>query len=259
MKIKILNKKENKMSFLLQNSSPAYCNTLRRVMLSEVPTMAIEEVEFRNNSSALYDEIIAHRLGQLVLTTDLKTYNLKSECKCKGEGCAKCSAILTLKEKGPKTVYASDIKSKDPEIKPVYPKTVIVKLNEDQDLEFEATAILGRGKEHTKWSPGHIYYKREPKINIDNRKIKNPEVVKESCPVGVFEVKKDKLKVNKDNLYKCHVCEACTDVSEGVTLEDNDEDYIFYIESWGQLPPEEIFDKSIDLIKEKLDEFKDLI
>ncbi|MEM4397652.1 MAG: DNA-directed RNA polymerase subunit D, partial [Candidatus Woesearchaeota archaeon] len=80
MKIEILNEKDNKMSFLLKDSNPAYANALRRIMINEVPVMAIEEVEFKKNSSALYDEIIAHRLGLIPLTTDLSSYELpKSE------------------------------------------------------------------------------------------------------------------------------------------------------------------------------------
>ncbi|MBN2423251.1 DNA-directed RNA polymerase subunit D [Candidatus Woesearchaeota archaeon] len=256
MKFKILEKSKDKISFLLEDTSSAYSNTLRRVMLINVPTMAIEDVEFRKNSSALYDEIIAHRLGLVTLTTDLKSYNLISECKCKGEGCARCSLKLTLKANGPKTVYASDIKSTDPKVKPVYPKTIIVKLLKDQELELEATAILGTGKEHSKWAPGHIFYKLKPEINIDNKKLNNPEAVLVSCPVDVFEMKNKKLSVNEKNLTKCHLCEACTDVSDAITLANNEQNYIFYLESWGQLSPKKIILTAIDIFNTRLSEFE---
>ena len=94
----------------------AYLNTIRRFMMEEVPVMAIEDVEFKKNSSVLYDEIIAHRLGLLPLSTDFKSYTLPEKCSCKGEGCARCQLKLTLKGKGPGTVYASDIKTKDPKV-----------------------------------------------------------------------------------------------------------------------------------------------
>ena len=131
--------------------------------------------------------MIAHRLGLLSLTTDLKSYNLTKKCKCKGEGCARCQLKLTLKAKGPATVYASEIKSKDAAVKPVFPKTPIVKLLKGQDLELEATAVLGTGKEHMKWSPGLVYYKYKPSIEIGN--VKSPEAVVEACPVNIFELK----------------------------------------------------------------------
>ena len=65
MEIRVLSnvKEEGKLSFIIKDSTPAFANTLRRIMIEEVPTMAIEEIEFRKNNSILYDEIIAHRLG----------------------------------------------------------------------------------------------------------------------------------------------------------------------------------------------------
>src|SRR3989338_8883415 len=164
MELRVLsnNKDEGKLSFIIKDTTPAFANTLRRIMIEEVPVMAIEEVEFRKNNSILYDEMIAHRLGLLPLSTDLKSYNLPSECKCEGKGCARCQLKLTLKSKGPCMVYASDIHTRDAAVKPVYPKTPIVKLLKNQGLELEATACLGQGKEHVKWAPCHVYYKNKP-------------------------------------------------------------------------------------------------
>ena len=56
----------------MKDTTPSFANTLRRVVTEDVPTMAIEDVEFRKNNSILYDEIISHRLGLIPLTTDLK-------------------------------------------------------------------------------------------------------------------------------------------------------------------------------------------
>ena len=77
MEIRVLenNKEEGKLSFILKGADVAFANALRRVIVEEVPTMAIEDVEFRKNSSILYDEIIAHRLGLIPFKTDLKSYN----------------------------------------------------------------------------------------------------------------------------------------------------------------------------------------
>ena len=168
MEIKLVENqdKKNRLVFSVKGVDTAYANTLRRIMGFEVPVMAIEDVEFRKNTSILYDEMIAHRLGLVPLTTDLKSYNMMSECKCKGAGCASCTVKLVLKAQGPCTVYTSDIKSKDPEIKPAHGKMPIVKLLEGQELEFEATAVLGQGKDHSKWATGLIYYKM-PNVDGD--------------------------------------------------------------------------------------------
>lgn len=204
MEIKILEnqEKKNRIIFSLIGVDTAYANTLRRLMGFEVPVMAIEDVEFRKNSSILYDEVLAHRLGLIPLTTDLKSYDLPEECKCKGAGCASCQVKLTLKATGPGIVYSSDLKSKDPAIKPVHNKIPIVKLLEGQEIELEATAILGQGKVHSKWCPGLIYYK----------------------------------------------------------MPDPDKDeFIFTIESWGQLNPKEIVLKAIDVYNKQLEEFIDKV
>ena len=101
-----LDKKQKKLSFILKNASPAFANAIRRNAIEEVPVMAIEDVEFRNNSSVIYDEIVAHRLGLIPLTTDLKSYNLPDKCKCDGKGCAQCQLKLILKVRGQGVVYS---------------------------------------------------------------------------------------------------------------------------------------------------------
>ena len=99
MEIRVLenDKEQNKLSFILKDSNPIFANTLRRLMIDEVPAMAIEDVEFVKNNSILYDEIIAHRLGLVPLKTDLKSYNLPDKCKCEGKGCNRCQLKLVLK------------------------------------------------------------------------------------------------------------------------------------------------------------------
>ena len=204
MELKLIENQEkhNRATFSLTGVDTAYANTLRRLMGFFVPVMAIEDIEFRKNTSILYDEVLAHRIGLVPLTTDLKSYNMISECKCKGAGCASCTVKLTLKAEGPCTVYSSDIKSKDTAIKPVHGKMPIVKLLEGQEIELEATAILGQGKDHSKWSTGLVFYK-----------MPNP---------------------------------------------DKDE-YIFTVESWGQLSPKEIVTKAVEVYDKELEEFAGLV
>ena len=96
MEIELLNQNKEKLSLLIKEVNPTLINTFRRLIIDEVPVMAIREVEFVNNSSALYDEMLSHRLGLIPLKTDLKSYNLQEECKCDGKGCARCQTTLTL-------------------------------------------------------------------------------------------------------------------------------------------------------------------
>jgi DNA-directed RNA polymerase I and III subunit RPAC1 len=56
--------------FDLIGVSPSFANALRRILISEVPTMAIEHVFFLNNTSTIPDEILAHRLGLIPIQAD---------------------------------------------------------------------------------------------------------------------------------------------------------------------------------------------
>lgn len=257
MRVEIISKdmKNGKLTFVVRDTNHAFVNTLRRIATEEVPVMAVEDVEFRKNSSALYDEIIAHRIGLVPLKSDLKMYSRPEECSCNGKGCAKCQLKLTLKASGPKTVYASDIKSPDPKIVPVYPEMPIVKLLKGQELEAEMTAVLGKGEEHAKWSPGLVYYKDYPFIKITTAGESCLACI-EVCPKSIFAEKDGKLFVQQEKLMECHWCNACADVSNNnVNVESNKKDFIVYVESWGQLSPVELMQRSVEVLDSKFESF----
>lgn len=252
MEVKLINKdnKKGTIIFSVSDTDHAYMNTLRRTILDNVPVMAIDEVEFRKNNSILYDEIIAHRLGLLPLSTDLKSYNLISECKCKGAGCARCTLKLTLSVKGPKMVLASDIKTKDPKVKPVFPSTPIVKLLKNQELKFEATACLGVGKEHSKFIPGLAWYTYKPIVTINNSSKKLAEY-KSKYPPQIFN--KDG-NIDKNLIIYPNLVDACAGIcDEIIKIEYDESSFLFYIETWGQLDCKQILVTAIEQLNKKFD------
>jgi len=257
MEIRILDydKEKGKLVFLLKDSNPVFANTLRRLMIDEVPTMAIEDVEFSKNNTILYDEIVAHRLGLVPLKTDLKSYNLPEECKCEGKGCNRCQLKLVLKtSKQSGYVYASEIKSKDPAVKPVFGDMPIVKLLKGQALELEATAVLGKGKSHVKWQPCHAYYKYKPIIEITGD-VKNPEAIIEADHNNIFELKDKKLTVNKDKVLDCDLSIDFSQIDKNVKVSASDTEFVFTIESFGQLSCKEIVAAAMDVFDKQLDKF----
>ena len=162
---------------------------------------------------------------------------------------------LVLKAtKGNGTVYASELKSKDPAVKPVFPETPIVKLLKGQTLELEATAVLGRGKQHMKWSPCHAYYKYRPIIEITGE-VKNPEAIIEVDHNNIFEIKDRKLVINKDKVLDCDLSLDFSEIDKAVKLTVSGTDFVFYVESFGQLSCKEIVNKAIDIFDEQLEEF----
>ena len=90
---------ENQIRFRLKNVSTAYANTLRRIIIAEVPTMAIEFVNIRENTSPLHDEFLSHRLGLIPLnSTTVDSFNFPLECTCMdtSEVCPVCSVKFVL-------------------------------------------------------------------------------------------------------------------------------------------------------------------
>jgi DNA-directed RNA polymerase II subunit RPB3 len=85
--IEILELKDDRITFLLKNSDTAVANALRRVMISEVPTMAIDLVEIEINTSVLNDEFLAHRLGLIPLTSGaVDRFKYSRDCLCSENG-----------------------------------------------------------------------------------------------------------------------------------------------------------------------------
>lgn len=134
--------KKDSITFTIDGLNPAIANALRRIMLAEVPTIAIDEVRINENNSALFNEIISHRLGLIPLS-----FNEKAE-----------KTTLVLKKEGPCTVYSGDLVSTDDTVKPLYDKIPIVKLLENQKVDLEADAVKGIGMTHAKWQAAIAAY-----------------------------------------------------------------------------------------------------
>lgn len=246
-----IGKENEKAVFLVKSSSPAEVNFLRRIIMEDTPVMAVDEVEFSTNSSALYDEMVAHRLGLVPLKTDLKGYELKSECKCGGEGCNRCTLKLVLKAKGPCTVYASELKSKDPAVKPVYPDMPIVKLLKNQSLELEATAVLGVGREHSKFIPGLAWFTAKQSVVVKND-VPNAESRKK-YPAQIFD---SNGKVQKKVIEEQNLFDACAGINDDIIkVEYDDSQFTFYIEPWGQLTAKEMLSEGVSRFEKKLEVF----
>jgi DNA-directed RNA polymerase subunit D len=157
IRVKVLEESGNSVTIQLEGIDRSYANAVRRFCFAEVPSMAIDDVVILENSSVLYDEILAHRLGMVPIKTDLGRYNLPEDCDCGNPlGCHKCRVLFVLDAKGKdkvSTVYSGDLVSEDREVRPISEKIPLVKLVQGQSVKLEAYARLGKGKEHAKWQP----------------------------------------------------------------------------------------------------------
>lgn len=139
---------------------------------------------------------------------------------------------------------------------------LIVKLEENQELEFEVYLTKNNGEAHTKWSPvGSVYYKLQNVITF-NQDIKNEEAerIKNLCPMNVFSVKKKQLVVDK--LDQCTFCRECiNDEKQGknISLAKERDNYIFTIESIGCIDPVELMRKALGYLIEKSRFYKETL
>lgn len=242
--MKIIKKDKEKMVFSGEIKE-SLANAIRRSVL-EIPVLAIDEVEIYKNDSALYDEIIAHRLGLVPLKTE-KDMNLREDCTCEEKGCAKCTVQLKLVAKGPGMVYSKELKGK---AEPVYENMPITLLREDQELELVASAVLGKGIDHAKFSPGLVYYRHLADVDLKNCDCK--ECV-EACPLGLLKLEGKKVEIT--DLWKCDLCEACVEAckenGKEISVKPSSE-MIFFIESWGQMDAKDILGEAVKALKENL-------
>jgi len=243
--------------FLLAGVDTSFANALRRAMMAEVPTMAIEDIFFFDNSSLIPDEVLANRVGMVPLTTDLDGYVLPEDCDCGADlGCPKCRAVLTLDVEAKddvRTVYSGDLESEDTAVKPVSDGIILAKLAPGQAIRFEAYAQLGRGKTHSKWSPVSMCVYQ----NISEMELENP------LPQGCLEDCGDAAEVvgNTLRILDIQRFEACKRCREAIPREAiighlKEDEFLFTVESTGALPPERIVKEAVKVLRAKVSELK---
>ena len=264
VEIQILEKSDEFIRFIVSGVNVPFVNALRRIMLTEVPAMAIDEIVILENSSILNDEILAHRMGFIPLTTDLESYSLPEDCKCESEfGCNLCRANLTLEvEADDKTmvVYSSDLKPENPSIAPVSDKIPIAKLAPEQRIKFEAYARLGKGKKHAKWQPVSMCnYMYRPEIKVDAKRCDVCGKCVKVCPEEILIETAEGIKTQ--NELECTLCMDCADACpkdpSAVEMSWDKSAFIFKVESTGALPAEQIVFEAIKILDKKVKEFSD--
>lgn len=179
-------------------------NAFRRILIAELPTMAIEKVFIANNTSVIQDEVLAHRLGLIPITVDPRLFEYISENDSPNEKntivfklharCNRGDPRLTVKSEELKWLpngsefllegqspdssssskpqtYTSFSCSQEslPEFakNPIsaMPDITIARLGPGQEIELEAHAVKGVGKTHAKWSPvATAWYRMLPEV-----------------------------------------------------------------------------------------------
>lgn len=185
--MKIIKINDDKLEMNIESSTDldqvSIFNSLRRVMISEIPTMAIEVVKILKNSSVVPDETLSHRLGLIPIKSDSFDKN------------DKLYIDLIVNSDSTKTIYSNSLVVKNSEGKIlkglISDDFIICKVTRGQEINLTCIAIMGIGYEHAKWSPscGTIIKKNDSGFNVklettlslspENMFIKGIEVLRE--------------------------------------------------------------------------------
>ncbi len=227
--MKTIKKKSDKLVFSAEIDN-SIANAIRRYV-SQVQTVAVDEVEISKNDSALYDETLAHRIGLIPLKAKKQTGKMKLDSKKEG------------------LVYSGELKG-DAEV--VYDKIPITLLDKGQELEIKATLKSGRGSEHAKFSPGLMFFRNSAELKIDK---KFKDKIKKICPNANIKESGNQIIVLDDGEEEISdVCSGIAEKSgEKPEIKENPE-LIIKLESFGQISPEAIFEKSIDELRKDLED-----
>jgi|SRR3989344_1439224 len=206
-------------------------NAIRR-SVEEIPTLAIDEVEIFKNDSALYDEVLAHRIGLVPL---------KNEGKISG----KTTGTLSLKKVGPGIVYSGDFKG---DTKVAYDTMPLTILEKDQEIEIVANATVSIGLEHTKYVPGLIYYRNLFEVKSGNVKIDT--IIQE----GLGTIKPEK----KGSKWICDLNDYQVDEIKKLDKESisDSSEFLLFVESFGMFDSDKIFTKAIETLQGNLEYFE---
>ncbi|GLU09204.1 hypothetical protein SLE2022_260770 [Rubroshorea leprosula] len=283
-KIKIREMKDDYLKFELRDTDSSMANALRRVMIAEVPTIAIDLVEIEVNSSVLNDEFIAHRLGLIPLTSErAMSMRFSRDCDaCDGDGqCEFCSVEFHLRAKcmtdQTLDVTSKDLYSSDHTVVPVdftdsaaydSPEQrgiIIVKLRRGQELRLRAIARKGIGKDHAKWSPAAtVTFMYEPEIYINEDMMETLTLEEkmslvESSPTKVFDIDPNTQQVvvvdPEAYTYDDEVLKKVEAMGKPglIEIHAKEDSFIFTVESTGAIKASQLLLNAIEVLKQKLD------
>ncbi|KAF2803207.1 putative DNA-directed RNA polymerase I and III subunit Rpc40 [Mytilinidion resinicola] len=193
-------------SFSLIGLDASVANAFRRILIAEVPTVAIEDIFVIHNTSIIQDEVLCHRMGLIPFRgsrdglrwmhwfrkgTDedpegsthndynVCILNLQIECTWQpgGQNRAVNGETDPNKLYNNHNVYARDIvyeptgqqisRFADDPVRAVNPDILVAKLRPEQKINMRMYAMKGIGADHAKFSPvATASYRLLPTIDI---------------------------------------------------------------------------------------------
>ncbi len=245
-------------------------NGLRRIILADVHTFAIDDVDITKNSSGFNIDYIKQRMHLLPIKSNQRDLipKFKNECNCKEGHCRECGIVLTLDviaTKDKQKVTCSDfISGIDVSFTSDAMGIAIVVLMKGQRIKSKICVRKGIGHDHAKYIPAtSVIVKPKAKITIQDDNddfvtLPQKEIFVSKCPKNIFCLD-DHHQIKIQNIDKCVFCRKCTDFAiedlklpSFVTVDKVPETFIVTIETDGKMRPELIFQEAIKIMKQKV-------
>ncbi len=240
--VEVVEDGDRSMRFLVRGITPAYANGIRRAMVADVPTFAIETVRVIENSSVMFNEQISLRLGLIPLTTPVGEFE-------EGD-----TVTLALDVSGPGTAYSGDLVSADGMVEPAEQNVPIIQLKDGQRLELEADAVLGRGKTHAKHQGGvSVGYRHLLRVSVEG----DVEEFAEDEPRIVRGVIEDDGELVPTSEFDHDLRNRYP--GKEVSVEDVPNAYVFHVETDGSFDVETLVDSAATSIGDRAAELHDAI
>lgn len=283
LQIQIISKTRDHIIFDLIGVDAAFANALRRILIAEVPTMAISKVKLFQNTSIIQDEVLCHRLGLLPIKADPRlfqdvkdtpnelntlVFTLDVTCTRKKEDEANLSLDETFENH---TIYAKSMEwipqgkqaqrfaADKPQM--VHDDIIIAKMRPGQVIEMECHVTKGIGSMHAKWSPVcTASYRLLPEITLMQPFVKEEaEALVKLCPMDVFDIEDLGLLGARATVARprnCSMCRECIrkpEWNDKIRLRRVRNHFIFSIESTGVYSPGDLFKESLKVLMGKCD------
>jgi len=216
-------KDRDSIQFTWNNPKQHLIHGIQRVMISEIPTLAIDMVMIDENSSIMADQELSLRLGLIpMLSSHANEFLLPDECDCENF-CSKCSIRLSLNVscyEGEYHVTSKDFFCHDDRSRPVHESTLpdkflgddgfgpgvfIVTLIKNQRIRLSCIVRKGSGKIHGKWNPtSRVSFIPVPKVKVNLKRYNQ-----------MNDIMEDKLKGDLENQIRLKYTEKCIKNIEG--------------------------------------------
>jgi DNA-directed RNA polymerase alpha subunit len=234
------------LKMVIEDASTAYMNALRRIMMSDIPTPSIYQIDLQHNTTDFVPEILAHQLSML-------TIRMPDTIDTVGFALDITNTGSTIRK-----LYARDLVPDDQRVTLVNPDTLLGYISEGQRICLFATTKWGTAREHARWTHCHCTFAPVPEVAVSQDRQLDAvgrEQMSAICPRGVFDIEDGWVRAPRSE--QCTFCDECAAINQrlGVAVEvrTKQQSFTFEIESYGTFTVSDIITRATKLLNSRLD------